>query len=108
MSPVPPRPDVLVYNNNQCRDVQEWFEFYGRHYQVPVFGIRTPRGVGEVTDEIVKSVSEQLTKLSRSLEPIAGERLNPEKLHASVEKSMHASRLWKKVLEKGCTQTISH
>ncbi|MFQ5821820.1 MAG: 2-hydroxyacyl-CoA dehydratase, partial [Candidatus Heimdallarchaeota archaeon] len=25
-----PKPDVLVYNTNQCRDVQEWFSFYAR------------------------------------------------------------------------------
>ena len=95
-----PRPDVLVYNNNQCRDVQEWFEFYGRTYQAPVHGIRTPRGVGEVTDEIIKSVSDQLRALSRSLELIAGERLSPESFYDSVEKSMGAGRLWKKVLGK--------
>ena len=23
----PPRPDVLVFNTNQCRDVQDWFNF---------------------------------------------------------------------------------
>ena len=25
----PPKADVLVYNTNQCRDVKDWFEFYG-------------------------------------------------------------------------------
>src|SRR5512140_580500 len=25
-----PAPDVLVFNTNQCRDVQDWFEWYGR------------------------------------------------------------------------------
>ena len=27
-----PRPDVLVFNTNQCRDVQDWFSWYGRHF----------------------------------------------------------------------------
>ncbi len=25
-----PKADVLVYNTNQCRDVQDWFAFYAR------------------------------------------------------------------------------
>ncbi|UCD93884.1 MAG: 2-hydroxyacyl-CoA dehydratase, partial [Candidatus Zixiibacteriota bacterium] len=24
-----PKPDVLVFNTNQCRDVQDWFSWYG-------------------------------------------------------------------------------
>jgi len=44
-----PRPDVLVYNTNQCRDVQDWFAFYQREFGVPMIGIETPRSVGEVT-----------------------------------------------------------
>ena len=38
-----PRPDVLVYNTNQCRDVQEWFSFFGRHFDVPCIGVQSPR-----------------------------------------------------------------
>jgi benzoyl-CoA reductase/2-hydroxyglutaryl-CoA dehydratase subunit BcrC/BadD/HgdB len=25
-----PKPDVLVFNTNQCRDVQDWFKFYAK------------------------------------------------------------------------------
>ena len=39
----PPKPDVLVFNTNQCRDVKDWFQFYGREYGVPCFGVHTPR-----------------------------------------------------------------
>ncbi|MFI5246804.1 MAG: 2-hydroxyacyl-CoA dehydratase, partial [Gemmatimonadales bacterium] len=34
-----PRADVLVFNTNQCRDVRDWFEWYGRRWNVPVVGI---------------------------------------------------------------------
>ena len=44
-----PKPDVLVYNTNQCRDVQDWFAFYQREFDVPLVGIHTPRAVDEVT-----------------------------------------------------------
>ena len=40
--PGPPRPDVLVYNTNQCRDVKDWFQYYARHWNVPCLGVHTP------------------------------------------------------------------
>ena len=36
----PPRADVLVFNTNQCRDVRDWFEWYGRQWNVPVIGVK--------------------------------------------------------------------
>lgn len=36
-----PRADVLVYNTNQCRDVQDWFAFYAREWNVPLIGVHT-------------------------------------------------------------------
>jgi benzoyl-CoA reductase/2-hydroxyglutaryl-CoA dehydratase subunit BcrC/BadD/HgdB len=30
-----PKPDVLVYNTNQCRDVQEWLSYYSREFKAP-------------------------------------------------------------------------
>ena len=36
-----PRPDVLVYNTNQCRDVKDWFMWYGRRLGVPCLGIES-------------------------------------------------------------------
>ena len=37
-----PRPDVLVYCTNQCKDVMHWFEFYAREFEVPIYGIHPP------------------------------------------------------------------
>ena len=45
-----PKPDVLVFNTNQCRDVQDWFAWYARKFDVPLVGVHTHRGVSEVTD----------------------------------------------------------
>lgn len=94
-----PRPDVLVYNNNQCRDVQEWFQFYGRHYGVPVLGIRTPRGVGEVGPEIINSITTQMKGLAADLSPIAGQTLRSNTLCEVVKLSKKSSDLWKEILE---------
>jgi hypothetical protein len=41
---------VLVFNTNQCRDVQDWFNFYGEEYDVPVVGVHSYVGVQEVED----------------------------------------------------------
>ena len=36
-----PKPDVLVFNTNQCRDVQDWFAWYAQQYNVPMMTIRS-------------------------------------------------------------------
>ena len=94
-----PHPDVLVYNNNQCRDVQEWFEYYARQIGVPVLGIRTPRGVGHVSADLIAGVAKQMEKLADDLAPIAKQTLNPNRFCDTVERSKKASDLWKRVLE---------
>src|SRR5574340_1394071 len=48
-----PRPDVLVFNTNQCRDVKDWFQFYAREWNAPCIGIHTPRSIGEVDHAMV-------------------------------------------------------
>ena len=67
-----PRPDVLVYNTNQCREVQDWLAWYGRHWDRPVLGIECYRGVGNVTDVHVAGIAGQLRALVPPLEKIAG------------------------------------
>jgi hypothetical protein len=47
----PPKPDVLVFNTNQCRDVKDWFQWYARQMDVPCVGIHTPRSIGSTVDE---------------------------------------------------------
>ena len=70
--PGPPRPDVLVYNTNQCRDVKDWFQYYARHWNVPCLGVHTPRAIGEVDDAMVDYVAGQIRDLVAPLEQVAG------------------------------------
>jgi benzoyl-CoA reductase/2-hydroxyglutaryl-CoA dehydratase subunit BcrC/BadD/HgdB len=93
-----PRPDVLVYNTNQCRDVQEWFTFYARRFDVPCIGVASPRSVGELTEAHVDDVRLQLEALVPPLERIAGEPLDKGALSRTVELSLRATRLWADVL----------
>lgn len=97
----PPKPDVLVYNTSQCREVQDWFAFYGREFGVPVLGIHSPWKAGEVGRESVVDVAEQLKRLAVLLAPIAGAPLDLERLKAVVKLSSETSRYWKRFLETG-------
>jgi benzoyl-CoA reductase/2-hydroxyglutaryl-CoA dehydratase subunit BcrC/BadD/HgdB len=93
-----PRPDVLVYNTNQCRDVQDWFGFYAREFGVPLVGIRTPRSVGEVTREMVAALVAQEHALVPLLEEVGGVAFDLDRLREVTASSFRCSLLWKKVL----------
>jgi benzoyl-CoA reductase/2-hydroxyglutaryl-CoA dehydratase subunit BcrC/BadD/HgdB len=94
-----PRPDVLVYNTNQCRDVKDWFAFYSRKWDVPLIGVESFRGVGEVTKEHVQAIAGQLRAITPELERIAGRKLDMDRFREVVRESRETSRLWREVLE---------
>ncbi|MDX9817632.1 MAG: 2-hydroxyacyl-CoA dehydratase family protein, partial [Desulfococcus multivorans] len=71
-----PKPDVLVYNTNQCRDVLDWFNWYGDKFNVPVVGIESYRSVGEITDFHIDSIASQIENLVAPLEELAGCKLD--------------------------------
>ncbi|GLI37784.1 2-hydroxyacyl-CoA dehydratase [Geobacter hydrogenophilus] len=94
-----PRPDVLVYNTNQCRDVQDWFAWYARELNVPCIGISSPKNIGAVTDAHIDDVARQMEALIPTLEEIAGARLDMDRLRETVSLSRECTELWKRVLE---------
>ena len=94
-----PKPDVLVYNTNQCRDVQDWFAWYSKELDVPLMGIETHRGVGDVTDAHIESVAKQIEALVPSLEEIARKPFDPDELKRVMALSRECSDLWKQVLD---------
>ncbi len=96
-----PKPDVLVYNTNQCRDVQDWFMWYARHWGVPCVGVETHRNVGPVAKPHVDSVAAQLRRLAEDLEEIAGHPLDMDHFRQVVGLSQRCSQLWEKVLRTG-------
>lgn len=93
-----PKPDVLVYNTNQCRDVQDWFSWYGRHFGVPCIGISSPKNVDAVTEGHIDDVAQQIGALVPTLESISGQKLDLRKLKETVRLSHECSILWNKVL----------
>lgn len=96
-----PTPDVLVYNTNQCRDVQDWFMWYARRFDVPCVGIHTHRNLGPLGKEHVDSIAAQLHALVPPLEEIAARRLDMEVLKAVIGRSRRCSDLWERVLMTG-------
>ena len=93
-----PRPDVLVYNTNQCRDVQDWFGWYARELKVPCIGITSPRSVIDVEAGPVEDVARQIEALVPTLEQVAGTRLDIDRLRETVALSRQCSDLWSEVL----------
>ena len=94
-----PKPDVLVYNTNQCRDVKDWFAWYARELNVPLLGIHTHRNPTEINGNIIPSIADQIESLVEPLEKISGNKFDMEKLKKAVALSRECSELWKEVLE---------
>ncbi|MCW8809579.1 MAG: 2-hydroxyacyl-CoA dehydratase family protein [Ignavibacteriaceae bacterium] len=98
-----PKPDVLVYNTNQCRDVKDWFGWYSRELNVPLLGVHTHRNPTDIGENVVSSISQQIKDLVEPLEKISGNKFDLEKLKKVVALSRECSELWKEVLETAST-----
>lgn len=99
-----PRADVLVYNTNQCRDVQDWFAFYAREWNVPLVGIHTHRGIKSVEDYHLSDLAAQMKAMIPTLEEVSGQKFDIDRLRQTVELSLECTRLWRKVLECGAAK----
>jgi benzoyl-CoA reductase/2-hydroxyglutaryl-CoA dehydratase subunit BcrC/BadD/HgdB len=94
-----PKPDVLVYNTNQCRDVQEWFSYYSREFNVPIMGVNAPKAVDVLEEHHIKDAESQLQAMVEPLEKISGNKFDPKALSEAVRMSKEATDLWKDVLD---------
>jgi benzoyl-CoA reductase/2-hydroxyglutaryl-CoA dehydratase subunit BcrC/BadD/HgdB len=99
-----PRPDVLVYNTNQCRDVKDWFEWYARELKVPCIGIETPRELDEITRDHLDAVIGQHKALIPPLEEVSGQRFDLDRLRETVRSSYRCTLGWKKVLRQAANK----
>ena len=94
-----PKADVLVFNTNQCRDVQDWFAWYAREFDAPLLGVYTYRGIADVTESHIYSITKQMESLVEPLEEVAGTKFDMDRLKHAVALSRECSELWKQVLE---------
>jgi len=93
-----PKPDIIVFNTNQCREVAEWFSYFGREFDCPVVGIFPPRYLETVHKADIDNVVAQFKNLISIGENIIGKKLDPERLTETLRLSSEGSQLWKKVL----------
>ena len=94
-----PKPDLIVYSTNQCREVQDWFTYFGKEFNCPVVGIQPSRYLDEVTKSDVEDVSTQFKAMIPVCEETSNSKFDIEKFGESVKLSKEASVLWRKVLE---------
>jgi benzoyl-CoA reductase/2-hydroxyglutaryl-CoA dehydratase subunit BcrC/BadD/HgdB len=93
-----PKPDLIVYNTNQCREVEDWFSYYGRAYGCPVAGITPPKHLDEVKEEDIAYVSNQFKSIIPIAEKASGMAFDLGRFKETTRLSKEASILWQKVL----------
>lgn len=94
-----PKPDVLVFNTNQCRDVKDWFAWYAREFKVPLLGIHTHRNPSGLNDTVISSVAGQMEEMVAPLGEISGIKFDMDELKKRVTLSKECTDLWKEVLD---------
>ncbi|MFC1966221.1 2-hydroxyacyl-CoA dehydratase subunit D [Chloroflexota bacterium] len=94
-----PKPDVLLYNTNQCREVYDWASFYSREFKVPLLGINTPHTQRQIREDTVKSVAAQLEQMVPGLEEAAGRPFDIDEFREVLATSRECSLLWEAVLD---------
>lgn len=94
-----PKPDLIAYNTNQCREVEDWFHFYADHFGCPIAGIHPPRHLDEVSDDEVALVVRQFQKMVPVCEQVSGHKFDPGRFREVVRLSKEATLLWQKVLK---------
>ena len=94
-----PKPDIIAYNTNQCREVQDWFTFYADEFNCPIVGIHPPRHIDEVTQVEVDLVVDQFKKMIPTCEEVSGRKFDLDEFKNVVRLSKEATLLWQKVLK---------
>ncbi len=90
----PPPPDVIAYNTNYGHDLIRWFEYYGRHFEVPALGLHPPASLDEVGQIEVTTAGQQILRLIEQLEMGTGHKLDMDRLGEVVKLTNRCTRLW--------------
>jgi benzoyl-CoA reductase/2-hydroxyglutaryl-CoA dehydratase subunit BcrC/BadD/HgdB len=94
-----PRPDIIVFCTNQCREVADWFTYFAKEFNCPALGIFPPRYLDEISNSHIDDMASQLSHLISVAEQIIGKPLDPKRLSEAVRLSRAGSDLWKQVLQ---------
>jgi benzoyl-CoA reductase/2-hydroxyglutaryl-CoA dehydratase subunit BcrC/BadD/HgdB len=99
-----PRPDVLLYNTNQCRDVYDWLSFYSKKFNVPIYGVNAPRTQFQVREDVINSCAAQLEEIVPALEKISGNPFDIDRFQEVLALSLECTKLWGEVLDMAQTR----
>lgn len=100
-----PKPDLIAYNTNQCREVEDWFSFYADQFNCPIVGIQPPRHLDEVSQDEVDLVVKQFKKMIPACEQASGQKFDLDRFREVVRLSKEATLLWQKVLKTSSAAT---
>ena len=93
-----PKPDLIVYNTNQCREVEDWFSFYAKQFNCTIAGIHPPRYLDEVTKAEIDLVVQQHKNIIPACEKASGNKFDIDLFRQTLRLSNEATILWQKVL----------
>lgn len=94
-----PKPDLIVYSTNQCREVQDWFTYFSNEFKCPIAGIHPPRYLGEIKKSDIEDVANQYRDMIPVCEETSGKKFDLDSFRETVRLSKEATSLWRKVLE---------
>ncbi|GJQ41471.1 MAG: 2-hydroxyglutaryl-CoA dehydratase [Ignavibacteriaceae bacterium] len=94
-----PKPDLIVYSTNQCREVQDWFTYFSNEFKCPIAGIHPPRYLGEIKKSDIEDVANQYKDMIPVCEETSGKKFDQDSFRETVRLSKEATSLWRKVLE---------
>lgn len=94
-----PKPDIIAYNTNQCREVEDWFTYYADEFKCPIVGIQPPRHLDEVSQDEVDLVVKQFKKMIPVCEEVSGQKFDIDRFKEVVKLSKEATLLWQQVLK---------
>ncbi len=93
-----PRPDLLVYNTNQCREVEDWFHFYADRFNCSIAGIHPPRHLHSIRAAEIELVTAQFKRILPLCEQISGQKFDLDAFREVLQLSSEATLLWQQVL----------
>ena len=94
-----PKPDLIVYSTNQCREVQDWFTYFSNEFKCQIAGIHPPRYLGEIKKSDIEDVANQYRDMIPVCEETSGKKFDLDSFRETVRLSKEATSLWRKVLE---------
>lgn len=94
-----PKPDLIVYNTNQCREVEDWFMFFAKQFNCPITGIKPPRHIDQISQDEIDLVVKQFKKIIPVCEQASGKKFDLDRFKEVIKLSKEATLLWQKVLK---------